>query len=296
MIIRKAGDVTPAVLEAMANTPDPRLRAVMDAFVRHMHAFVDEIEPTDEEFDRAIGFLNRIGQTTSAKHNEAILFSDAFGISTLVCLINHARQGRPGTDAALLGPFWRLNQPATENGGSIVRCDTPGEPLFVTGTVVGTGGEPIAGAEIDVWHASPGGMYEVQDPDQVEMNLRGKLHSDAQGRFSFRTVKPAGYPIPTHGPTGDLLRAQRREPMRPAHIHFLIHKPGLRTLITQVFVNDDPRLERDVVFGVTGDLVGDYRPHEGAAPAPDVKGRWHSLEHRFVMEPGESVLPHPPIE
>lgn len=295
MIIRKASDVTPAVLEAMAATPDPRLRAVMDAFVRHMHAFVDEIKPTDKEFDRAIEFLNAIGQATNAKHNEAILFADAFGISTLVCLIDHARQGRSGTDVALLGPFWRLNQPKTANGGSIVRCDTPGEPLFVNGTVVDLQGAPIAGAEVDVWHASPGGMYEVQDPGQIEMNLRGKFATDAQGRFAFRTVKPAGYPIPTHGPTGDLLRAQRREPMRPAHIHFLIHKPGLRTLITQVFVADDPRLERDVVFGVTGDLVGDYRAHEGGAPAPDVKGRWHSLDHRFVMEPGESVLPHPPI-
>jgi protocatechuate 3,4-dioxygenase beta subunit len=139
-------------------------------------------------------------------------------------------------------------------------------------------------------------MYDIQDPGQAEMNLRGKFTTDAEGAFWFRSVKPAGYPIPTHGPTGELLRAQHRHPMRPAHLHFLCYKTGYKTLISQVFVHDDPHLECDVVFGVTSHLIGDYRLRTDAPPAPDVAGPWYSLDHRLVMEPGEATLPVPPVK
>jgi catechol 1,2-dioxygenase len=139
-------------------------------------------------------------------------------------------------------------------------------------------------------------MYENQDASQADMNLRGVFETDAEGRFALRSVKPAGYPVPTHGPTGDLLRAQLRHPYRPAHLHVLAHKPGFKTLITQIFVDDDEHLESDVVFGVTRALIGDFRKGVGAAPAADVTGEWYSLAYTFTMEPGESVLPHPPIK
>jgi catechol 1,2-dioxygenase len=128
------------------------------------------------------------------------------------------------------------------------------------------------------------------------MNLRGVFETDANGRFAFRSVKPAGYPVPTHGPTGEMLAAQRRHPFRPAHLHVLAFKPGFKTLITQIFVDDDEHLESDVVFGVTRALIGDFRKGEGAPPAPDVAGEWFNLNYTFVMEPGEAVLPHPPIK
>ena len=296
MIIDSQEAVTSAVLEAMSQTPNPRLHEVMTSLVRHLHAFAREVRPTEEEFEQGIEFLIQLGKLTTDTHNEAILASDSLGVSTLVCLLNNGNNGATETAAALLGPFWRMNSPRTEDGGSIVRSPTPGDPLFMTGRVTDPQGRPVEGAEVDVWHASPVGMYENQDPNQADMNLRGKFTTDENGRFRLRTVKPAGYPIPTHGVVGKLIQAQKRHPYRPAHLHFLIYKPGYRTLITQVFSDDDEHLDSDVVFGVTNHLVGDYRRHESEpAPDPDVTGPWYSLDYTFVVEPGEAKLPKPPI-
>lgn len=297
MIIDSEASVTRAVLEAMQAAPNERLREVMTSLVLHAHAFARDVRLTEEEFDIGIDFLNRIGQATHDAHNEAILFSDAIGFSTLVCLLNNGQNGASETASALLGPFWRMNSPVTENGGSIVRSPTPGPVLFADCSISDPQGRPLAGVEVDVWQASPVGMYENQDETQADMNLRGKFTTGADGRFWFRSVKPAGYPVPTGGPVGDLLRAQRRHPYRPAHMHFLAFKPGWKTLITQVFVDDDERLETDVVFGVTSHLIGQYRKRTGETPpAPDINGDWYSLAYEFVMEPGEAKLPNPPIK
>ncbi|MGL5165068.1 MAG: dioxygenase [Afipia sp.] len=296
-IIETQEDVTPVVLAAMAGTSSHRLRQLADSFVRHMHAFAREVNLTESEYDIGIDFLNRIGQATNDRHNEGILFADAIGFSTLVCLLNNGNAGATETASALLGPFWRANSPKTANGGSIVRSPTPGPELFVSCVVVDTNGKPIEGVEVDVWQSSPVGLYENQDDTQADMNLRGKFTTDANGRFNFRSVKPAGYPVPTDGPVGDMLRAQRRHPYRPAHIHFLGFKPCFKTLITQVFVDDDKHLESDVVFGVTRALIGDYRRHDaGTPPAADVKAPWYTLDYKFVMEAGEAKLPVPPIK
>jgi protocatechuate 3,4-dioxygenase beta subunit len=296
-IIDKMEDVTPAVLLAMAGAGNARLRTIANAFVRHMHAFAREVELTEAEYDAGIDFLNRIGQATHDSHNEGILFADAIGFSTLVCLLNNGNAGATETASALLGPFWRANSPPTANGASIVRSPTPGRQLFVACDFVDTAGRPIAGATVDVWQSSPVGLYENQDETQAEMNLRGKFTTDAEGRISFWSVKPAGYPVPTAGPVGEMLRAQNRHPYRPAHIHFLGFKERFKTLITQVFVDDDEHLESDVVFGVTRALIGDYRRHDGGTPPADgVTAPWYTLHHRFVMEAGDAVLPVPPIK
>lgn len=296
MIIGRQEDVTQAVLAAMDGADDARLRTIMASFVRHLHAFAREVALTEAEFEQAIDVLNRIGQATNDSHNEGVLFSDAVGLSTLVCLLNNGQGGATETAAALLGPFWRANAPMTENGGSILRSSTPGAPLFVDCLIRDGQGAPIEGVRVDVWQASPTGMYENQDDTQADMNLRGVFTTDAQGRFAFRSVKPAGYPVPTHGPTGQMLAAQKRHPFRPAHLHVLAYKPGFKTLITQVFVDDDAHLESDVVFGVTRALIGDFRKGVGPAPADDVNGEWFSLAYTFVMEPGDAVLPMPPIK
>jgi catechol 1,2-dioxygenase len=158
-------------------------------------------------------------------------------------------------------------------------------------------GQPIGGAEVDVWHSSPVGFYENQDPGQAEMNLRGKFTTDAQGRFWFRSVKPAGYPVPVNGVVGELLQAQKRHPYRPAHVHALIYKPGFKTLISQVYADDDPNLETDTQFGVTRALTGHYQRHDEPHPtAPDAGTPWYTLDYIFVMEPGEARLPRPPIK
>jgi protocatechuate 3,4-dioxygenase beta subunit len=296
MLIKRQEDVTGAVVDAFKNTADPRLREILIALVKHLHAFARDVHLTEEEFEKAVQYVVKLGQKTSDTHNEAVLMSGSLGFSTLICLLNNGDNGQTETTANLLGPFWRMNSPRTENGGSIVRSPTPGPVLFVNAVVRDQSGKPIEGAEVDVWHSSPEGFYEQQDPKQADMNLRGKFLTDAQGRFGFRSVKPAGYPIPIDGPVGDLVRATGRHHYRPAHLHFLIFKPGFKTLISQIYVNDDDRLETDVQFGVTRALIGDYVRHNGGAPAADVTGEWYSLDQAFTMEPGKSRLPKPPIQ
>ena len=296
MIIESQADVTRAVVDAMAQTANPRLKQIMDALVRHAHAFAEEVQLTEAEWEIGIDFLNRIGKATNDRHNEGVLFSDAIGVSTLVCLMNNGQSGATETAAALLGPFWRMNSPRMENGGSIVRSPTPGPELFARCRIVDPKHQPVAGVEVDVWQSSPAGLYENQDDAQADMNLRGKFTTDADGGLWFRSVKPGPYPVPVDGPVGDMLRAQNRHPYRPAHLHFLCFKPGFKTLITQVFVDEDKYLETDVVFGVTRALVGDFAPGKGSPPWGDAQGEWTALNYTLMMEPGEAQLPQPPIK
>src|SRR5437773_8645741 len=248
MIIEKQEDVTRAVLEEMRRTPDARTREILSALVSHLHAFIREVKLTEREFQEAIGALNAIGQNTTPSHNEAMLMAGALGVSNLICLLNNGLKGTRPTQANNLGPFYRAGAPRCENGASIVRAPTPGPALHFRGSVRDLDGRAIAGAEVDVSHSSPVGLYENQDATQAQMNLRARLTTDAHGAFSFRSVKPAGYPVPTDGPTGALLRAQKRRNFRPAHLHFLIHKPGFKTIASQVYDPGDPHLETDSQF------------------------------------------------
>jgi len=296
MSIQRQEDVTPAVIAVMERTADPRLREIMVALVRHLHAFVRETRLSEAEFRDATATLSEIGRQTTETHNEMVLMAGSLGVSSLVCLLNNGDHGQTETSQSLLGPFWRLHSPRAANGGSIVRSETPGEPLFVNARVQDRDGRPIVGAEVHIWHASPVGLYENQDPGQAEMNLRGVFTTDADGRFWFRTVKMVGYPIPTDGVVGRLLRAQDRHPFRPAHLHALIVKDGYKTLISQVYDPRDPHIDTDVQFGVTEALIGDFVRHDEPRPgAPDVTPPWYSLDYTYVMEPGVADLPRAPI-
>jgi catechol 1,2-dioxygenase len=296
MIIDNEREVTEAVLTELARAPDGRFREIMRAAVRHLHDFVREARLTESEFQQICAVVSKLGQASNESHNEVVLAAGSLGVSMLVCLLNNGDRGRTETTANLLGPFWRSNAPRTENGGSIVRSPMPGTPIFVNAWVRDRNGSPVAGADVDVWHSSNEGFYENQDPEQADMNLRGRFVTDADGHIAFRSIKPAGYPIPVGGPVGALLRAQGRHNLRPAHIHFMICKAGFKTQFAQVYSDDDPHLETDVQFGVTRASIGRYVLHEGEpAPSPDVTGPWYSLDHHFVIEPGEAKLPRPPI-
>lgn len=281
MIIRSEDDVTAAVLAEMHRTPDPRTKELLTALVRHLHAFVRETRLTEREFQQAIATINAIGQKTTPSHNEAMLIAGALGVSNLVCLVNNAHP----TQANNLGPFYRAGAPRLADGASLLQSPTPGARLEFKGFVRDKTGKPVAGAEVDVWHSSPVGLYENQDATQAEMNLRGRFVTLDDGSFSFTSVKPAGYPVPIDGPNGALLRAQKRHNFRPAHLHFLIYKPGYKTIASQVYDPEDPHLETDSQFGVTEALIGNYE-REGDA---------YRLRFTFVIEPGEARRPQPPI-
>ena len=294
MIIQGEEHVTEAVLQEYARIGDDRLRALVQALVRHLHAFARETRLTEKEFQAAARLVAALGQQTTPSHNEVVLMAGSLGLSTLVCLMNNG-QGGVETSANLLGPFWRENSPKIENGGSIIYSPVPGIPTFVTGRVEDQQGAPVAGAEVDIWHSSTEGLYENQDPSQKEMNLRGRFVTDGDGVFRFRSIKPAGYPIPTTGVVGQLLDAAGRHCYRPAHIHALIYKPGFKTITAQVYSSDDPHLDTDVQFGVTQKLIATYAYQDGPAPDADIEGQWCSLDYTFTLEPGEATMPKPPI-
>ena len=297
MVIRSEADVTDAVVRVMERTANPRLREIMVALVKHLHGFIREVRLSEAEFRDATALLNEIGKLASDTHNEFVLMSGSLGVSTLACLLNNGDGGQTETSQSLLGPFWRLNSPRVDNGGTIIRSETPGEPLFVSARVQDRDGNPITGAEVDVWHASPVGLYENQDPDQADMNLRGKFTTDRDGRLWFWTVKMVGYPIPTDGVVGQLLRAQDRHPYRPAHLHALIFREGYKTLISQVFDPSDPNIDSDVQFGVTQALTGHFVRHDEPHPErPEIGTPWYALDYAYVMEPGDAVLPRAPIK
>ncbi len=297
MSIRSAENLTAWVEAVMASTPDPRLREIMSSLVRHLHGFVREVRLTETEFREATALLNRMGQLTTDTHNEFVLMAGSLGVSALVCLLNNTDTVHGATSQNLLGPFWRMHSPPTPNGGSLLRSPTPGDAMFVTLRIVDRDGRPVADAEVDVWHCSPQGLYENQDETQADFNLRGKFRSGPDGVMAFSSVRPTGYPIPTDTVVGDMLAAQGRHPFRPAHVHALVFKPGFKTLITQIYADDDPRLATDVQFGVTDAVTGRFVRHD--EPHPVLEGvavPWYALDHTLELAPGDATLPRPPIK
>jgi protocatechuate 3,4-dioxygenase beta subunit len=230
------------------------LKQVLTSLVRHLHAFVKDVELTEEEWGFAIDFLTRTGHMSDEVRQEFILLSDVLGISMLVETINH-RTGGTSTESTVLGPFHMVESPKRELGDDIA-LDRKGTPCLVSGRVTGPDGEPLAGASVDVWQTNEDGFYDVQQPDiQPAGNLRGLFTTDADGRFWFRSVVPRFYPIPDDGPVGQLLAATGRHPNRPAHLHFIVAAPGYRPVTTHVFVADSPYLDSDAVFGVKESLI-----------------------------------------
>ena len=248
-----------AVVNArMGAEVSPRLREVMTAVVKHLHAAVKEIEPTHDEWLAAIKFLTDTGHTCTDWRQEFILLSDTLGVSMLVDSINHRRPSG-ATENTILGPFYVPDAPRYEHGADIC-LDGKGEPSIVKGRVLDIDGAPVAGATIDVWQTNEDGFYDVQQKGvQPDFNLRGVFTSDAEGRYWFRSVKPRFYPIPDDGPVGKMLVALGRHPNRAAHIHFIVTAPGYDPVITHIFTPDCPYLSEDAVFGVKESLIGDFR-------------------------------------
>ena len=248
--------LTAEVLKRVGRAPDKRMRQVAQSLVRHLHAFVREVRPTPEEWFMGIDFLTKTGHMCDGKRQEFILMSDTLGVSMLVDFINYGKSGK-STESTVLGPFYTEGPPEMPLGASIVKPGTPGEPCVASGTIKDAKGRPVAGAIIDVWQAGGDGFYDVQKPDGV--NLRARFRSDADGKFHFRCVKPASYPVPHDGPVGRLLTATGRHPMRPGHLHFMISAPGFEKLTTHLFVKGDKYLDSDAVFGVKQSLVVDFK-------------------------------------
>jgi protocatechuate 3,4-dioxygenase beta subunit len=274
-----ANDITDAVIAQMADTPDPRLREIMEAAVRQLHAFAREVKLTPEEWLKGIAFATAVGQACTPYRQEFILLSDILGLSRLVNAM-HDATGREevGTETSLLGPFFREQAPKIALGGTIAHVKS-GPEIVLYGQVTDPAGKPVPDAQMDVWQTGADGLYDLQAHDPGVMDMRGQLRCDAEGRFHFRTVKPIGYPIPMDGPVGDLVTHQNRHGFRPAHIHVLISAPGYRELVTALYFGDDEHVDSDTVFGVSASLVVHDRLDLPDAPIPGLP----SIRYDFTL-------------
>jgi protocatechuate 3,4-dioxygenase beta subunit len=252
-----AAELTRAVLDRVAATPDPRLRELLEAAVRHLHEFAREVGLTPAEWLAGIRFLTAVGQLSDDRRQEFILLSDTLGLSSLVETIAHPAAG-VATEATVLGPFYVPDAPWRAAGDSIAVVDPGGVPTLVRGRVCGPTGAGLAGAVLDVWQCASNGLYDVQDPDQPRGNMRGRFRADAAGEFAFRTSRPVSYPIPSDGPVGELLRASARHPWRAAHIHVIVSADGHLPVTTHLFDAAGSYLDSDAVFGVRDSLVKQF--------------------------------------
>jgi hydroxyquinol 1,2-dioxygenase len=270
--------LTAEVLKRVGRAPDKRTRQIMQSLVKHLHAFVREVRPTQEEWFQGIQFLTKTGHMCDDRRQEFILMSDTLGVSMLVDFINYGKvkKGKMrATESTVLGPFFVEGAPEMPLGANIAQPGTPGEPCLVTGTVRDLKGKPVAGATIDVWEGGADGLYDVQKPDGT--NLRARFRSDAEGRFHFKCITPVSYPVPHDGPVGKMLVACGRHPMRPGHLHFVIEAPGCDKLVTHLFVKGDKYLDSDAVFGVKQSLIVNYGRKNAAGEA--------TCNYDFVLKP-----------
>ena len=279
-------NLTEEVISRMSGKTDPRLKQIMTSLIRHMHDFVREVELTEEEWFAGIQFLTAVGQKCDDKRQEFILLSDTLGVSMLVDAISH-RKARGATESTVFGPFYREGAREIEQGGDIAGATPGGVPCVMSGRVLDQNGKPIAGALLDIWQAAPNGLYESQDASQPDMNLRGRLKTDRQGRYWFRTVSPVSYPIPDDGPVGQMLRATGRHPWRPAHVHFIVSAPGYQPVTTHVFASGNEYLDSDAVFGVKNSLIADFKRSDSAAEAKKygVKAPFDFATYDFGLKP-----------
>jgi len=266
--------ITQAVLERFSNTPEPRLKEIIFSLVQHLHDFAREVRLTEEEWLEGIKFLTRAGHITDDKRQEFILISDTLGLSMLTVAMNNQKP-EGCTEATVVGPFHVENAPVYKLGDDVGN-GAIGTPCFVKGTIKGLGGEPVAGAHIEVWQSDEDGMYDVQKPNLDHAQGRGVLKADAEGNYYFKSILAVAYPIPHDGPVGDMLVATKNHPWRPAHLHFMIKAPGYESLITHVFRHDDQYLDSDAVFGVRQSLITDW--------VKQANGEYN-LEFNFVLNP-----------
>ena len=277
--------ISEQAVNSFKDAPNARYKYIMQSLVRHLHAFVSEVELTEQEWFEGIRFLTDTGHTCDGLvRQEFILLSDTLGVSMLVDAINH-RHTANATDTTVFGPFYIDGMPEREFGENMA-C-TPGETALVRGRVVDTQGNPLAGAVLDVWQTAENGMYSGQDTEQPFGNLRGRYRTDANGYFAIRTIVPVCYPIPTDGPVGRMLNAANRHAWRPAHLHFMIDVPGYRKLVTHLFNHDDPYLESDAVFGVKPSLQVIYEDrvtHDDLSASLGIELPFKRACYEFVME------------
>ncbi|MEP6267872.1 MAG: dioxygenase, partial [Paracoccaceae bacterium] len=217
-------NITDVFKSYMAKDMNPRTREILNALVQHMHDFARETKLTHDEWRQGIAFLEGCAAIETEDHHEFVLASDVLGMSSLVDML-HSRDD--ATSSSVLGPFHVSGAPPLAVGGDMKR-EFGGPILLAEGVIRDTDGNPIAGAELDIWQTAPNGLYASQDDAQDMFSFHGLMTVGDDGRYAFTTAKPVEYTVPTSGPVGDILRACGRHPWRPSHLHFIVKAPGYR--------------------------------------------------------------------
>ncbi|MCA0044531.1 dioxygenase family protein [Celeribacter litoreus] len=252
-------NITDAVINSMEEGIPARNREIMVAALKHVHEFMKEVNLTYDEWLEAMEWMRRAGEISSDARNEFILISDIIGVEVLADMLDK-KPTHGETVTTVLGPFYRENPPVLPKGASIIQKDFEGQQTVrVSGTICDTQGNPVPGVIMDVWEDAPNGLYEQQDPDQPDYNLRGRFETDENGEYSFVAIRPVPYPIPYDGAAGELLNYMGHHPWRPGHIHFMIMKDGYKTLISQIYDSETEYLDNDSVFAVKEDLIGELK-------------------------------------
>jgi len=259
--VTETSTLTERVAASASACEDARLRTVFESLVRHLHAFVHEVELTPQEWLAGVEFLTATGHMCDEYRQEFMLLSDTLGVTSLVDEIAQRANG-DATESSVLGPFYTENPPEIAQGESIA-APGDGVPLDVQGRVRSDRGAAIAGAVVDVWGTDGGGLYDSQHQDHP-VDCRGRIRTAGDGSFRLRTVLPQSYSIPTDGPVGALLRRLGRHTFRPAHLHFRISAEGFRPLTTALYAAGDPYLASDAVFGVRDSLIESFHRDEAS--------------------------------
>ncbi|WP_282027870.1 dioxygenase [Ruegeria faecimaris] len=247
-------NITDVFMGYLSKDTDPRMREIIGSLVKHLHDFARETNLTHDEWRAGIAFLEGCAAVESEDRHEFVLASDVLGLSSLVDMLHSSPEA---TSSSVLGPFHVSGAPPLPFGGDMKR-HYGGPVLLAEGVIRDTDGNPISGAELDIWQTAPNGMYASQDEEQDTYSFHGLMTTGEDGKYAFTTVKPVEYTVPSDGPVGDILRACGRHPWRPSHLHYIVKAPGYRSLVTEIFPDDDPYLDQDTVFGVRDDLVMTY--------------------------------------
>jgi hydroxyquinol 1,2-dioxygenase len=285
--------ITQAVIDRLAECNDPRFKLVLTSLVTHLHDFVREVKLTESEWLSAVQFLTDVGKACTDKRQEVILLSDTLGVSVLVITLNHpAEQG--SVESTVLGPFYWEGAPELLRGSNLAE-GVKGEPTFYSGRVLSVDGRPIENALLDIWSGNGEGYYDMQLPEEMGMKARGRIRTDSEGRYWFRSLKPTFYPVPTDGPVGRMLHKMGRHPYRPGHIHMIVSAPGHLPVTTHLFVAGSPYLDSDAVFGMKESLVAQFERHSpGTDPNGDrIDTPFYTVEHDFRLRPADAAVAIP---
>lgn len=280
--------ITQAVIARLAACEDPRFAHIMSSLVAHLHDFVREVKLTESEWFTAIQFLTDVGKACTEKRQEFMLLSDTLGVSVLVISINHpVRDG--SVESTVQGPFYWEGAPELPRGSNLAE-GVKGEPAFYSGRVLSTDGRPLANALLDIWSGDGEGNYDMQIPGELGMKARGRIRTDEEGRYWFRSIRPTFYPVPTDGPVGQMLRKMGRHPYRPGHLHLMVSAPGHLPATTHLFVARSQYLDSDAVFGTKESLVVEFERHP-PGPGPDgerLETPFYTVSYDFRLRPAGS--------